>query len=479
MRIHSLGSLAVVCGLALACSKKEAPVEASPEPPSSGAKSAPAPSAKQAEPEAPKFRKVEREFSAAKLFAVGSAAIVCEGGCEYSEKHKPKVWLLEGGKLREAPELWPGHAYERYLGALKEEDEGRAVVAYHGEYPKKLYATTDSGSRTWGGLPRVKFNIKYWAETSGGYEESGAHGLPPRRFDRALLTAPVSHHPGDIVFGADAPAMLVAPKKLHVWNEKHWSSVAAPWTDFAKATRLANGSTLVTAENGAFVIRSDKTIVPVSLDTKAKVASHVVGGSALLTAAGDKLAVFVPQSTDELRVATKEPREKPKPKPKTKPKPAAPPAPEPAADADAQATADAALAVEADAAPAEPDKTEMPAPLPFSDACKTPFVLMVTPPRPGHHYEHISKAFAGSFELQPALTFVEFVRGNITYFGAQATDEASAKRTIEVLKSRVPAIKPQLVCLDAVAQIPDPYAPPDGMRIVFLHLGSGLELRLN
>ena len=133
---------------------------------------------------------------------MGSAAILCETPCVFKKGPPPKVWLIEGDKVEEKPELWPGHAYQQYLPTLKEEGEGSAPVLYDGEYPDKLYAVGVSGSRVWGGLPTVKFVKKYWAESRNGVVR-GSHstdrGLPPREYDDALVTAPVTYTPDDAV----------------------------------------------------------------------------------------------------------------------------------------------------------------------------------------------------------------------------------------------------------------------------------------
>lgn len=454
--------IVAIAGIVLACSRQETRTEAEPTASAARSVTTPAPSAALAEPEKPRFRKL-RAFEAATFFAVGRAGIVCEGGCVYSAGSKPKVWLLENGQAREAPELWPAHAWERYLPALKEEDDGTAIVSYYGSYPNQLFASTDSGGRTWPGLPRVKFHVEYWVEVDGASGRASEDDVPPRRFDRALLTAPVTGSPVHrLVFGAGGPTLIAAAKQLHVWDGKAWSTSPAPWTDVSRGLRLKTGATLVTADNGAFLLDKDRRIVPVGLETKDTIASHVIGGQPwLISKKSSDLMVFVPEPSEKLDVAAKEPREPPPDESRRAP---APPA-----------SMDAAVAVDSDASP---EKAEMPAPLPFSEACKTPFVLLATPPRPGHRYEQIGKGLAGSHQLAPVVTFVEYVRAGTTYFGAQAEDEASARKTIELAKSRIPGLRPQLVCLDAKSRIPDPYDPPEGMRIVFLHLGSGTELRL-
>ncbi len=76
------------------------------------------------------------------------------------------------------------------------------------------------------------------------------------------------------------------------------------------------------------------------------------------------------------------------------------------------------------------------------------------------------------------MSFVAYKQGAQPYLGAQAKDEASARKLIDAIKAAIPSIRPQLVCLDALSKIPDPYDPPEGMRRVWLHIGSGVDLHL-
>lgn len=429
--------------LCLACSKRESPATTASAEPIQSAAPKLAPSARVERPPSP-FRLV-KEFPSGKFFPVGSAAILCETPCVFKKGPPPKVWLIEGDKVEEKPELWPGHAYQQYLPTLKEEGEGSAPVLYDGEYPDKLYAVGVSGSRVWGGLPTVKFVKKYWAESRNGVVR-GSHstdrGLPPREYDDALVTAPVTYTPEvRFFFGAGGPTIVLDSHAFHEWDGKAWTKKTAPWNETPEGARLADGRTLVTTEAAAYLVDKQGEVAPVELPKGAsELRRYEIGGKLWLTSEEKGVSVY----RSELRTFDEPKRKAAASKPKE---------------------------------PVEGGANE-PSQAPFTDACPTPFVVLATPPSIDSPVPTLAKGLQGHTELSAALSFVAYKLGAQPYFGAQAKDEASARKLIDVIKSAILGIRPQLVCMDALSHLPDPYDPPAGIRRVWLHLGSGVELRL-
>ncbi len=302
--------IGLVC---LGCSKKETPATPPSAEPLPSA--APAPSASAKVEETPSPFALVKKFESGKFFAVGSAAIVCESPCVFEKGAAPKVWLVQGSKVKEAPELWPGHAYQQYLQTLIDEDDGSAPVLYDGEYPNRLYAQGVSGSRTWPGLPAVKFNKKYWAESpnaSVGRPEYRSRPLPPREYDEALMAAPVSYTPtARFFFGAGGPTIVLGSHHFFKWDGKAWSKKAAPWNETPEGLRLKDGSTLLTTDSGAFLVdREGKTSSVKLPDGVSKLTGHRIAGSVWLTASGDGVAVYRPTEASKFEVFD-EPERKP------------------------------------------------------------------------------------------------------------------------------------------------------------------------
>ncbi|MCA9643704.1 MAG: hypothetical protein KC492_23590, partial [Myxococcales bacterium] len=100
----------------------------------------------------------------AEYFPVGKAVILCEKRCEYPSDPAPKVWLVQAGKLREAPELWPAKAWANLKGI-----EGEHIVThvqFSGSYPEVVYAygaaQADMGEDL---LPSATYTAKRWENT--------------------------------------------------------------------------------------------------------------------------------------------------------------------------------------------------------------------------------------------------------------------------------------------------------------------------
>ena len=450
--------------LGLSCSKKDPPVEAKPEPiPSGSMRSAPEPPKKEA-PEVIRFSLDKHIKQKVRVFEVGSAAVVCAEPCVFKKGPPNKTWLVDKDGVREDPKLWPGHAWQHLIPHLETEGNGEGIaVSYFGEYPK-LRATAYTGSRTGEVLPALVFQKKYWSPADRHLADSSKRPRPPRRYDVALVTAPIDVNPIDkLVYGGGGPTLLAGPKKLHVYKGDSWATRPAPWDNAPRSIRLAGGATLVVAKENVFLVGKDLKVTNVKLgqgEAPKKLAYLTLGTALRVLSRDDGLRVYRPTQAAGLLVHPPENRKEP-----SKPR--------------ALATA-VGVDSGADGAAAQDGVSEMPPPVGFSSKCKTPFVLLATPPDLGGSYSMTGQGLKGQHELAHNLTFVEYRRGKIHYFGAQAKDEASARKLMELVKQNIPGMKPQLGCLDAVGHIGDPYtAPPKAMRVVHMHLGSGTRLRLD
>ena len=118
------------------------------------------------------------------------------------------------------------------------------------------------------------------------------------------------------------------------------------------------------------------------------------------------------------------------------------------------------------------DLDEMPAPTNLSDACKTPFVVLATPPANEYNWRPSATlpALAGHFELQDDVTFVTYRRGGVLYFGAQTKTADEARQIADLVKER--QLKPQLACLDAVAHSALGAEPAKGVQLLRVNVGA-------
>ena len=486
MSERSRAAAVLVVTLVSSACAKDKPVPTAEPSPSASTRVAPSPSAEPGPPpDVPRFELAHRFERRARFFAVGTAAIVCSGECTHPTKGgpKPKVWLMQGDRVEERPELWPGNAYANVIGAMQE--EGGVSFRYFGTYPDDLFVFPDySVSRGGINVGTAKFHKKYWVLKDGG-DRYGASPKPPRRYDDAVLSSPVEQSPqSGFVYGAGGPTLYVRDGKLHTYDGKKWSTRKTPWGPSPKATRLTTGATLVTSESRAYLVRKDGSLHNLTGDVQGKStgawlqAAAVDGKLWVAATTSSDLSVMRAKNAGSVTVAGLEKREPPRPRSKNKPT-AAPTAP--SAPGDAAATTP--TAGDSDAA-AKPDATAkvgddaLPAPSPFSAECRTPFVMMATPPSKGWNYTATAKGLRGFTKLVGRVTFIELVREGRVYFGAQATDEASANDLIAALKQGIPKMKPRLVCFDGLKHLPDRYAPPDNIRVVFIHLASGTTMKL-
>jgi hypothetical protein len=109
----------------------------------------------------------------------------------------------------------------------------------------------------------------------------------------------------------------------------------------------------------------------------------------------------------------------------------------------------------------------------FTPSCATPFVVLFNPPGRDYNYYRVASKLAKHGELQDKLTFVEFQRDEVSYFGAQADDESVARALMEAYKANEPRAKPILGCLDAKSYVGDRYTVRWDAKIVLLNLSAG------
>ncbi len=453
--------------LALSCSKTKTKAPEVKRQPVGSASAAPTASAAPKPGHVGPVMKLVRKFPNSEFFPVGNAGIVCSAYCSFYKGAKPKLWLVTADKVEPAPLLWPSNAYQKYLPTMEEDpDTASSNIVFWGKYPDGLFAMGESSDPPWPGLPTVKFVKKYWAEASNAPRrpEEDHKFTSPRRLDRALMTVPVSSSPlGRLIYGGGGPVLLVEKQKLYSWDGKRWSVKPAPWqAKLMRTRRLMDGGTLVRPDKGLYYVSKDLVVERIELPGAGDAATdfHAIAGTVWVES-GDmsKLLLYRPEHPERVRFAKIEERAEPKPRP-------APPPPRVEAGAEAGAEAGGAV------------RDEMPAPTKLTDKCTTPFVILATPPGPGGYYDTIPAAFKGHMELTDKVTFVEYVRKGQTWFGAQTVDADTAHKVASIVKSRFHSIKPQLACLDAKKHIPDPYNPPPGMRIVWIHLGCGGDLGL-
>jgi hypothetical protein len=122
------------------------------------------------------------------------------------------------------------------------------------------------------------------------------------------------------------------------------------------------------------------------------------------------------------------------------------------------------------------EQESIPAMVKFTDKCEQPFVVLFTPPNRGWDYRTAASNLKGQGELQSHLTFFEFVKSGVVYFGAQADSEQNAQTLMTAYKERVPKAKPMLGCLNATGYLPNAQTNKWDARVVGINLTVGVEL---
>lgn len=447
----------------LGCSEKESAVTPQPElsaapsaHPSGGSavtlKSAvPVETAPPAEPD---MDFVEVAGATGRYFVVGDAVLVCGGGCSFPADPHPPMWIIQDGKIREAPELWPANAWTSYAESMKKE-KMTSTVNFSGSYPKSLVARGWGEGRSGdGNLPAVKFFVKYWVE--GGDAPDlvvSERTTPPRQYDEALLTLPTKQDPrATFTYGAGGPALAAETNSLWIRKGKKWEHRVAPWVSAAHLRRLADGDTLAI---GRGVHRIDKEGNIQALKTS-RPAETIVnqGGVAYLASSS---AVMRPTHPERFKLASLETRTTGRSE-SFKP----------------NATGDAGT----DAGDAGGDPSaSLEAPAAYGDACKTPVVVV----RSKDGYLTTRSDFAELFRKHSDQTLA-YPLYKVTFISGQryllrAKDDAAAKQMLGWVNAESD-MSGELACVNLDALLPDPSVKHERIERVFIHPWSGAELPL-
>lgn len=458
---------------------------------------APTPPPTSAWPAGPRFAVRYRAPKNATLFWLGAGVVVCDSGSCFLDAHliteKGVTDTYEPRKMMEA----------KHPQVMNGGENSSLRMAYDGVYPEVCAQLYDDGSRNVSWVLSMKRTRGTWEDgicpsAPNEYEDPAAIKRPPRDLDDALLHAPIAGAQKSMLRGANAPPMLVADQVLYVWDGKTWTKRDAPWKKPQKTVersapgpsdatfRLTNGMTMVT--QGGYVVNEKGEILALQLlegDKPVGPNVEVVGAIwdnkfPWIVAMDDKeIYITSPDARDKLSfvkapIAIREPAAK-------KAAPAPTPTPTPANPAPSGSTNTPELIPSAwddfnaatrpapsSNAPSKP--VELPA---FTAECKTPFVLLASPPKPGQAYATTRESLKGHGEFQDLVTFVEIVMNEKTLFGVQTRTEDDARKFMELVEKNVKGMKPALKCFDVVSQIPDRYNPPDGMRIVGINLTTG------
>lgn len=369
--------------------------------------------------------------------------------------------------------------------------ESVAGVIYHGDYPNICAITVFPDDRTGTGGSSIKRTGKTWVlgecPRRDGNSREETIPRPPREFDDALLHAPMAGAAKTLVYGAGAPAMVIEQQVLYVWDGKTWSKREAPWTknqrelknhllhESRRPVRLANGMTIV--PEGGFLIDTKGEVSPLQLvhdDKPISKDAEIVGAlwapkfPWLLGYDGTDIYLSTPDKNENIAYEKASLVGRP---PAAKPAPAATIASPQASPSASAGTPEPSPSASA-AAPAFPSSS-LGNPRAFTAECKTPFVVLASPPKPGQAYATTREGLRGHGELQDIVTFVEIVIAGKTIFGVQTRNEADARQFMEVVEKSVKGMKPALQCLDVLSLVPDRYAPPEGIRLVGINLTTG------
>ena len=521
----------VCAGAALAgCSKKPS-AKATPEPLSSASDAAAmsvTEKDKDKEPEKPKpalsYRLGYHFLGKVTLFPLLKGVLACID-CDIGDKpnNDRHVFFFDGKETKELPNLLSDKRISANIGQsvtelLKPFDGGK--YTFSGTGPNQLglqvYGWRDDGSNGRQGYPHeeryLSFDGKSWQGGAAQYTQNYLFGRdrpynPPRELQRKYDNARLHGGSGIVVASDDGPLLALASTwhmeggttlapHVDLWDGKAWQRHDAPWDSTFTVQRLVDGRTLVLADNGVFGIDSQGVASPVALEDEprgADVKLLLVGDEpwlvsprnvylpeehglavAIVPSREAALARPAPPAPDALAIASAATAETP-----VAPTASAPSAaPSASVALIASATPSANVALIASAAPsaaAEP-APGIPALTGFSASCKTPFVVLFTPPHPAWNYSDAVRNFVDAAPLQDSLWFAEFTRNKVTYFGAQAADEAAARALMAAYVAKVPKAKPILGCLDIKAYLPDPYAPKWDAERLLINLASGLIL---
>jgi hypothetical protein len=418
------------------------------------ASAAPAPSAA---PPAAAYALIHAFPARTLLFGVETAVIACEAECIVPQDKKapaPKVYLVTKDKTEEDKSLDLEAAYKAVRPGLRRENLNAMNQPVHGvywgRYPKDLRAVLDSPfDRSGDNMHPLGRSGKGW-HYGANWDHAQYDRRTPPSLDDAVLHAPF--YPGKwATWGSGGPAVITAGgEQNHVaaWDGKAWKQTDAPFREVFSSYRLTSGATVFATDKGPFLYSTKGELTRVDLPgvkldgatfEDGAVSAWPVDGAIWFGVKGaDDTKVFAPTS-DAFAAAPEPPAEKPTTRRERK----------------------------------DTDLDEMPAPTNLSDACKTPFVVLATPPANIYGWTPTETlvALKGHFELQDDVTFVTYRRVGVQYFGAQTKTADEARRIVDLVKER--KMKPQLACLDALAHTAIGAEPAKGVTLLRINVGAG------
>jgi hypothetical protein len=484
-RVLNVSRLLFVSLLAFGCSKKSESERPTPGAPASVSASPSATLAVQdpLKTAIPPFKLVRSFPAGTQHFKLTDGIVFCEDCVVETKRRKdPRPsYSYDGSTVTDLGDLLDDAKVSAAMGSSVTEV---VRVTHGGEYifagslSASLYLhltgdwDDDNNPRTGSAWVRRWFKRegKTWKEV----DEAGAPSIErpqlpnslPRKFDDAMLHAPRLGGGEIPVIGGDGPLIVLEKRVVNLWDGKSFHEQPSSWTDQGAVTslvRLATGYTLVVAASRLHVVGRDgksqayawppSTELP---DTAELVLAQ--GHVALLGQYQKQIRLYQFEGNEPLGVPPVAREKLEKAEPQTNPKTTA-------ADA---GTIDASTKAQKPAT--------MPAMVKWTEQCQHPFVILFTPPSSNWGYRTFASNLKGHDELQDHLTFVEFVRNGVVYFGAQADTEANARALMNAYKERVPKAKPSMGCLDANGYLPNrDVAQPDA-HVVSINLTAGIEL---
>jgi hypothetical protein len=422
----------------------------------------------------PRFTVVHAFPSDASWFKLDNGLVICSAcTVETNRRKEPRpLHAYDGKTLTDLTRLFDD---AKIAAALNETSVAALVTPSHGgtyrffgKWPEPLYLELfgewDDDDTPRNGSIWVRRTLKRvgntWREISdelrseqqldGFVQEAGPPRDLPRQFDEVLVHAPHWGNNEIPVVGGDGPLLVLGARVLDLWDQHAFRQLTPSWTadePIGSVARLATGYTLVATHRGLYVIGRDGKSQALEWSdgeppTKPQllvVQNHL----ALLGRVGVELRLYRFEQDAPLAVPHRRRREN-----------------------GSQERRD----------PPATNTESIPAMVKFTSACQHPFVVLFTPPSRDWDYRTLAANLKGRSELQDHLTFVEFLRGETVYFGAQADNEDHARALISAYVGRVPQAKPQLGCLDAKSYLPDPFVDKWDARTVAINLTVGSAL---
>lgn len=406
------------------------------------------------------------------LFRLRRALLACTDGCSTGTKDAPskaETFIVDRAGSKKAP-LFPESAWRAQYGRIESIFAERRRVSFSGSYPEELWANLDApyDRGGYGYVAPLRAGESGWAQSAEGSEQKrvGCHlqastrglvrddgrcddsglSVTARKLLPSLAHAPVS--PERLVVLPEGGAVLLLADAYARLVGERWEKRPAPWKATPElAVGLEDGRVVVASGEGVHVVSASDEVSPLTLTASdAPEAAPLTGATSVrLELVGAEVWVGF-EHEGKLKLAA--------PSESAAWKRFLPPAADPS---------------KADPSKAEPAEVAhaIPQPMNLSDACTTPFVMLASNDDPSYVFSASTAAFYGKTELQDA-TFVQFSRNGATYFGLQTKTHEQAKQALEIGKGA--KLHPQLTCLDALGNIPDPVDPPKDVRVYFVNL---------